>query len=128
VKQPTKVKKIIDFLCADSGSHDYTMNRREADELGLRIEKPTADFYRTLRKIHLSYASELKLLEPYSPQILLGANPTMNYQLVRGLVESTAGGCYGFLSEGTVSQVVPQPGGAPQITDQRTFEGWRKIA
>ena len=65
------MKKIIDFLCADSGSHDYTMNRREAEALGLAIEKPTADFYQTLRKIHLSYASELQLIEPYSPQVLL---------------------------------------------------------
>jgi Serine dehydrogenase proteinase len=50
VKDPRKVKQIIDFLCADSGSHDYTMNRREAHELGLRIEKPTnAGLVRGLR-------------------------------------------------------------------------------
>jgi hypothetical protein len=128
VKDPKKVKQIIDFLCADSGSHDYTMNRREADELGLRIEKPSDDFYRTLRKVHLSYTSELKLLEPYLPQVLLGSNQAVNYQLVRGLVESTGGGCYAFLSEGTLTQMAPPPGGVPQITDQRTFEGWRKIA
>jgi hypothetical protein len=36
-KDTKKVKQIIDFLCADSGSHDYTMNRREAAELGLCI-------------------------------------------------------------------------------------------
>jgi hypothetical protein len=124
VKNPTKVKKIIDFLCADSGSHDYTINRREAAELGLRIEKPSAAFYRTLRDIHLSYAGEMKLIEPYSPQVLLGGNPTVNFHLVRGLVESTQGGCYAFLSEGTLTQGPP-----PQsmITDQRTFEGWRKV-
>src|SRR5262249_43060746 len=34
------VKKIQDFLCSESGSHDYTINRREAAELGLQIEKP----------------------------------------------------------------------------------------
>jgi hypothetical protein len=128
VKDSKKVKQIIDFLCADSGSHDYTMNRREANDLGLRIEKPSDDFYRTLRKVHLSYASELVLLEPYSPQVILGANPTANYKLIRGLVESTGGGCYGFLSEGTLTQAAPPQGGIPQITDQRTFEGWRKIA
>jgi hypothetical protein len=60
VTDAEKMKKIIDFLCADSGSHDYTMNRREAEGLGLAIEKPTAAFYQTLRKIHLSYASELQ--------------------------------------------------------------------
>jgi hypothetical protein len=131
VTDDEKMKKIIDFLCADSGSHDYTMNRREADELGLRIEKPSAAFYRTLRQIHLSYAAELKLFEPYSPTVLLGTNPTVNFSLIRGLVESTRGGCYAFLSEGTLTRVMtPGPTGAMQdsITDQRTFEGWRKVA
>ncbi|WP_128932257.1 SDH family Clp fold serine proteinase [Bradyrhizobium zhanjiangense] len=131
VTDPEKVQKIIDFLCADSGSHDYTMNRREAESLGLKIEKPTQQFYQTLRKIHLSYAEQLKLIEPYSPQVMLGANPTVNYSLVRGLVESTKGGCYGYLSEGALTKVmVPGPTGAMQesIADQRTFEGWRKIS
>ena len=37
-------KKIIAFLCSESGSHDYTINRREAvNDLGLRILKPTLD-------------------------------------------------------------------------------------
>lgn len=130
VTDAEKVKKIIDFLCADSGSHDYTMNRREAEELGLKIEKPTAEFYQTLRKTHLSYASELQLIEPYSPQVLLGAHPTVNYSLTRGLVESVEGS-YAFMSEGALTKVmVPGPTGAMQesITDQRTFEGWRKVA
>lgn len=137
VKNALKVKQIIDFLCADSGSHDYTINRREAHELGLKIEKPSADFYQSLRSIHLSYAAEMQLLEPYSPQVVLGANSTVDYKLVRGLVESTEGGCYAFLSEGTLTKTIvpapsPTPGlaGAPQetISDQRTFEGWRKLA
>ncbi|HEY7242571.1 MAG TPA: hypothetical protein VH678_01645 [Xanthobacteraceae bacterium] len=131
VTDEEKIKKIIDFLCADSGSHDYTMNRREAHELGLRIEKPSVEFYRTLRKIHLSYAGELKLIEPYSPQVLLGTNPMVNFSLVRGLVESMTA-CYAFLSEGTLTRnMMPGPLGATAqetITDQRTFEGWRKVA
>jgi hypothetical protein len=131
VADEEKIKKIIDFLCADSGSHDYTMNRREAHELGLKIEKPSPELYRTLRKIHLSYAGELKLIEPYSPQVLLGTNATVNFSLVRGLVESMSG-CYAFLSEGALTRNMTPgpPGGAAQemITDQRTFEGWRKVA
>jgi hypothetical protein len=131
VRDTKKVKQIIDFLCADSGSHDYTMNRREAAELGLSIEKPSAEFYRILRSIHLSYAEEMKLIEPYSPQILLGTAPSANFSLVRGLVESTEGGCYAFLSEGTLTRgQAPGPMGIMQdtISDLRTFEGWRKIA
>jgi Serine dehydrogenase proteinase len=131
VTDSKKVKQIIDFLCADSGSHDYPMNRREAAELGLRVEKPSPEFYEVLRKIHLSYAAEMKLIEPFSPQVLLGAAPLVNYSLVRGLVESTKGGCYAFLSEGTLTRAqMLGPAGVMQdaITDARTFEGWRKAA
>ncbi len=123
VNDSNKIKQIIDFLCADSGSHDYTINRREAAELGLSIEKPSGEFYKVLREIHLSYAAEMKLVEPYSPQVLLGTADTADFSLVRGLVESTEGGCYAFLSEGTLTRT--QATG--QITDLRTFEGWRKV-
>jgi ATP-dependent protease ClpP protease subunit len=76
-----------------------------------------------------TFCDELEVLIPLKALsagtlISLGADKIV----VRGLVESTGGGCYAFLSEGTLTQVVPQPGGSPQITDQRTFEGWRKIA
>jgi hypothetical protein len=131
VSDAAKIRKIIDFLCADSGSHDYTINRREAEELGLKIVKPSAEFYQTLRDIHLSYAEEMRLMEPYSPQVVLGTNPTANFAFTRGVVESTAGGCYAFLSEGILTKMqVPGPAGIPQdtIADQRTFEGWRKVA
>ncbi len=50
VTDANKIKQIIDFLCADSGSHDYTINRREADQLGLRIEKPSEDFISDLKE------------------------------------------------------------------------------
>jgi hypothetical protein len=85
------------------------MNRREAEELGLRIEKPSAGFYRILRGVHLSYAAQMKLVEPYSPQVELGTRPTVNFSLTR-VVESTEGGCYAFISEGTLTSVTA---GAP---------------
>jgi hypothetical protein len=128
VSDSEKIKSIIDFLCADSGSHDYTINRREAAELGLQVEKPSEAFYRVLRKIHLSYAEELKLLQPYSQQVVLGVQRTATYFELRGLVESAAGG-YGFVSEGTLTktQVSTPVGPQEAVTDQRTFEGWREL-
>lgn len=129
VTDEEKKKSIIDFLCADSGSHDYTINRREAAEMGLSVEKPSHEFYKTLKKLHASYTDELKLLEQFSPQTVLGTNPTANYSEVRGLIESTGGGSFGFLSEGTMTKSIVQTPAGPQeaITDQRTFEGWRRI-
>lgn len=132
VTEISKKQSIIDFLCADSGSHDYTINRREAKELGLTIEKPTADFYQKLRNVNSSFFAQLKLMEPYSPQSVMGAqglNVSVHYSEVRGLIESTTGGCFGYVSDGTMTALqVPGPAG-PQIAfqDERIFEGWRKI-
>lgn len=131
VTDPEKRKSIIDFLSADSGSHDYTINRREAADLGLNIEKPSTEFYAVLRKINQSFVGELKLLEPYTPQPVLGnapVNQSVQYKEVRGLVESTGGGCYAFISEGTLRRIqVPGPAGLQEgIQDDRTFEGWKK--
>jgi hypothetical protein len=117
-------KQIIQHLCSDSGSHDYTINRRQAVEMGLNVGKPTAEEYGVLREITKSYHSELKTFEPYSLQGLLAGQPTQAYTLVRGLIESSDSS-YGFVSEGTVADTGQPPPG--NIVDQRTFEGWRKL-
>src|SRR5208337_212269 len=101
-----KIDEIIDFLCAESGSHDYTINRREARELGLEIENPSTEFYGLLRKIHLSYVDELNLLEPYAPNSLLAGAPTADYTLSRAIIESSNTGCHQFISEGTLTKTM----------------------
>lgn len=111
---------------SDSGSHDYTINRREAQALGLTVEKPSQQLYERLREIAASYTDEMKVLEPYSPSVMLGAQQNLAYTLVRGLIESTEGGCYGFVSEGVLIETQPAP--QRSISDQRTFEGWRKLS
>ena len=132
IGEQNKINSIIDFLCADSGSHDYTINRREAAELGLNIEKPSDTFYKRLRKIHLDYNQELKLLEPYNAQALIsGAKPNhpIPYVIPRALVEGTVGGCYCFTSEGTLTRVQVQmsSGLHEGVKDERNFEGWKKL-
>ena len=125
---------IIDFLCAESGSHDYTINRREARELGLKIENPTDELYKLLRQVHQSYVDELKLLESYDPYNLLGTAQSMSYSLPRAVIESSMTGCHEFISEGILSKTMMQAmgpnGPVPQeaINDNRQFEGWRKIS
>lgn len=131
VTEHEKIQSIIDFLCADSGSHDYTINRREAKALGLKIEKPTDEFYGLLKSIHASYTAQLKLLQPYAPHTSVPPNASLPYTEVRGLVESASGGSYGFISEGVLTKTtIAGPNGAAQelLSDQRTFEGWRKMA
>jgi hypothetical protein len=132
VSDAEKKNSIVAFLCSDSGSHDYTINRREAADMGLNVEKPTEELYGVLKAIHLSYSAQLKLLQPYNPQALVSSTPVggaVQYTETRGLIES-ANGSYGFESEGTMVKVQVQTPTGPQegINDSRSFEGWRKIA
>lgn len=124
-----KVKGIIDFLCADSGSHDYTINRREAKSLGLPVETPSPEFYEQLKEIHKDYAGQMHLLEPFDPMNLAVPNQSTNYSLIRGLIESVNSGSFGFVSEGALLRTtVPAPhGNQEQLEDRRNFEGWRQL-
>ena len=125
-----KTQAIIDFLCSNSGSHDHTINRREARDLGLVVENPSEAFYAQLREIHKSIVHTLKLGVAFSPDTELAGQNAVQYTNIRALVESVAGGSDQFISEGTITRLnIQQPNQPPQIgsMDNRTFEGWRKI-
>lgn len=122
-----KITNIVNFLCADSGSHDYTINRREAKELGLNIEKPSEALYGLLKAVHESFRSEMNMASPWVPQLALGGQPSLAYKHLRGLVESTEG-CFGYVTEGELAKsIVPGPMGQQElITNRPVFEGWRQ--
>lgn len=129
VQDPGKVQPIVDFLCADSGSHDYTINRREAKSLGLPVEKPSSEFYEQLKSLHKDYSSQMKLTEPFNPLTMVAPNQATNYQMVRSLIESVNSGSSGFVSEGVIRRsIIHTPGGPQeQLEDNRQFEGWKPL-
>lgn len=125
-----KIEEVISFLCSGSGSHDYTINRREAEKrLNLSIEKPDYPLYELIKATYDDISEELELTTSYDPNhILAGANEK-DYLFKRALVESLPGGCHSFVSEGRIQRIIPPVGNGPHtIQDQRAFEGWRKIA
>lgn len=115
------IPKVISFLCSESGSHDYTIYRKEAkDELGLNIEKPDDELYSIIKEIYQDIENELELRTPYNPNHILNAstsNPAV-YQLRRALIESTTGGCDVFVSEGHLGRI-QMPNGQVGIQDNR---------
>lgn len=128
-KSKEEIGKILEFLCSESGSHDYTINRREGrNELHLPIVNPNAEQYRTIKAIYDDFAQELDFASPYDPNVVLGANANAQYCLPRALIESRKGGGHVFQSEGilTRQQMQVQPNLIQQaIQDERKFEGWR---
>jgi hypothetical protein len=134
IKDKKQIDKIISFLCSDSGSHDYTIYRREAkEELGLNIEKPNDEFYQIIKETFIDIQNEFELKKAFDTNILLGNNNQADYSCRRALIESIAGGTDVFVSEGTLlrsTQMVQQAPNIPPIQrvvieDQRKFEGWK---
>ncbi|HMG16247.1 MAG TPA: hypothetical protein VK590_12405 [Saprospiraceae bacterium] len=132
--QTEKIDKIISFLCSDSGSHDYAIYRNEAsNELGLNIVKPNDEQYKIIKEIFDDIRDELKLLEPFNPNVVLGKNNTINYECRRVLLESIEGGTDVYVTEGTLvktSVTINQPPPLPPINritfeNQMNFEGWK---
>lgn len=129
-----RIDEIISFLTSESGSHDYTIYRDEArDELGLNIEKPDDELYSIIKETFDDIKTELELMSPYDPNLILGANQSANYSCRRPLIESVDGGTDVFVSEGSVvkqQQAIPQQPPLPPIQrtiidDNSTFEGWK---
>jgi len=137
-----KQDDIVKFLCKESGSHDYTIYRREArDELGLKIDKPDDELYAIIKSIYEDFKKDMELDTPFEPQLLLSSSSNYQYSCKRAIIESVAGGIDAFMSEGQLLKQVIQPAPMqgmsvgmisnmlPQtlIQDNRTFEGWKHI-
>lgn len=120
-------KKIISFLCSESGSHDYAIRRKEArNSLGLNIEKPDQETYKLIKAIYDDISSELEFSNPYNPEIILGTNDLANYSCRRCIIESVQGGTDVLVTKGVLKkQMMPTPAGNNLvIQDNRVYEGW----
>ena len=134
-----KQKKIINFLTSEAGSHDYTINRREAKELGLNINIPNEEEYENIKSIYDDISLELQLNTPFDPSSILLSNNKAEYNIHRILIESVSGGKDVYFSEGTLIRLkMPMINNMPpfvnsnimqedieQIQNIIKFEGWK---
>ncbi len=126
-----QIENIISFLCKESGSHDYTINRREAkDRLHLPVENPDIQLYNNvIKKIYADLKQELELDKPFNAEVFLGENEARQYRHIQAFVESAQGGTHKFISEGTLKRILnpqPIPGQPPiMLMHTPTFSGWR---
>lgn len=125
VKDKQKVDTIVKFLCSESGSHDYTLHRREALAMGLPVRKPDDGLYKQIKTTYDDIADELQLRSKFDAMLHLAGNPSANYSFRRALVESVAGGSDFLITEGTITRTNNAPNPQVQFQDQRLFEGWR---
>ena len=115
-----EIQKVVEFLCSESGSHDYTINRREArDELKLQIDIPSEEQYKTIKAIYDDLSEELQLSTTFNPLEINGA-----YAVRRSLLESIYGGADYFVTEGIIGRV-KGANGEDLIQNTIVFQGWR---
>lgn len=121
------IKIIVTFLCSDSGSHDYTINRTEARSLGLSVESPTQETYNELKAWFVDVVNELELKNAYDPAKVIGTNDKADYLFKRCLIESVAYGQDAFISEGSLIKdtVVVNGINRTSIGNNLCYEGWR---
>jgi ClpP class serine protease len=121
-----KRARIADFLCSETGSHDYTIGAAEAAALGLPVEVAQGAAARALAAVRGDVIAETEARTPFVPEQLMACGSegaAVEYRCVRALVESLGHGAHQYLSEGALSR-----GEDGAVRDRRRCEGWRKVA
>ena len=123
------IKSIVSFLCSDSGSHDYTISFKEAQQLGLNVELVDDKLNTLINKWYELISDEMLLKTPYNPVLELAQTQSKTYEYIRVILDSITYGRERYVSKGTLQKIVYQTG-VPnqQINDNRIFEGWEKDA
>ena len=120
IQEGETIDKIISFLCSESGSHDYTINRREAEkDLGLKIEKPTDEQYSIIKSIYEDFSIELGLNNNSG----IPVNDAFSVRCA--FLESIEGGSDYFSIEGKTQCITNGVQSSVKRID--TFSGWRHM-
>ena len=127
IKSAENRKKIISFLSSDSGSHDYTLNRRECASLGLPVSKCSGRMYPVLNALYHDFRDEMKLRSGFNAS-QFPPNAVTPFKNLRATIESTAASPVQFITEGNFTrQAVPPPNQGELTSVEITAEGWRVV-
>ena len=129
IRNKKQRKNTIRYLTEESGSHDYTIYRNEAEKLDLPVDKPDEKLYTLIKTIFDNISEELELNNPFSPSIYVNTSEGLvPYSFRRALIESNGAGSHIFLQEGVFQKTIyhDQSGISQEaINDKMIFQGWR---
>lgn len=94
------IERITNFLCSDSGSHDYTINRKEAKNLGLPIEFPDENLYNIIKLLYNDFCSKLMLSTPFYSDIESNTNTSDSFIRIKGILETIETGSDKYIYSG----------------------------
>ncbi|MFH1776379.1 MAG: hypothetical protein ABH952_02295 [Candidatus Omnitrophota bacterium] len=104
-KDGEKIKKIIKEITGDITIHAYPIDRDEAADLGLRIEKAADELDKSMCQIYEIYAEEMKLGQPFHPNELLAGKEMVEINKVGAYLE-TADTSYQFTITGRAQKII----------------------
>ncbi|MDI6766953.1 MAG: ATP-dependent Clp protease proteolytic subunit [Bacteroidota bacterium] len=88
VKESQKIKKIINEITGDITIHAYPIDRDEAKELGLKIERPKTLIEQLMWTLYEEYAVPMKIGQPFHPNELLAGKDMAEIQNPGAYIES----------------------------------------
>jgi hypothetical protein len=83
-----EVKRIVDILAKQLGSHDYLIGRREAKGIGLKVKDAPDDLETLMWELYSEYEKMMELNTAYSPQAFLGQQQSAIGTFTRAAIES----------------------------------------
>ena len=104
-KDGEKIKKIVKEITGDITIHAYPIDRDEAAELGLKIEKAADEVDKSMCQIYENYAEEMKLGQPFHPNELLAGKEMVEINKVGAYLE-TADTSYQFTITGKAQKII----------------------
>ncbi len=122
-----RIPKIVDDLAEKLYHHGYLINRAEAEDLGLKVTKPSKTVEKLMWDLYSSYEEEMELRRTFDPREFAQATESNNREIPLALVESVGLRSH-FSKRLSVTQVsIPAqaalvPG--PQFAMQEQLTGW----
>lgn len=104
-KNDEKIKKIVKEMTGDITIHAYPIDRDEAKELGLKVEKSSDEVDKTMRELYDDYANEMKFGQPFHPNELLAGKDSADIERSGAYLETTDSS-YQFTFTGKVQKII----------------------
>lgn len=122
-KDEEQIKKIIKEITGDITIHAYPIDRDEAADLGLKVEKAEDGLDKTMRELYEEYAKEMKLGQPFQPNELLLGKDMAEVDRAGAYLEAD-GVSYQFTFSGKVQKVIKN--NQPTIDVNFESQSWVK--
>ena len=132
MKDQDRIEAIVSKLTKELPTHSYLLGREEAKEIGLELREPRDELEDLMWRLYSEYEEWLKMTEPYSAMLDIGADQTRRVRYERAALEMLNGEVleqYKFISDRDLMRVQANQAGVvtEQIGQRDAYQGWRRL-